>query len=425
MSPSSVFNTGKGTGKRQTHVPPVSTAKLQVQAAHIQLPHYGFQPLPTPLGPAPYRFDLSKLLPATDIAQIAAGTMVFHTVGDTGDHRGQQQDFVAEMMTQDAASLPANRKPAFYYHLGDVVYFAGDIDMYGDNFYATYKDYPCFIVSIPGNHDCQPDDPQDGPVDPSKVPLDGWVQNFMSSTPGQLGSLKTGATRTQLDLPNVFWTFTTPLVTIIGLFSNVGEDEAEIHPDQVAWFQGELKAADPNLPLIVTIHHPPFSGDNEHSGSSVADQVLTAGFKATGRYPNLVLSGHVHNYQRFTSVVQGPKGQLQVPYVVAGAGGYINLGKMQLVNGALPRAPLAVGNGLTLEQYDASNFGFLRLEVSKTQVIGTYFSAPYSSGATPAAKVADSFTVDLIKNTVVTGTGGGGGGGGNKKPTHPKKKKRR
>ena len=89
--------------------------------------------------------------------------MVFHTVGDTGDHRGQQQDFVAEMMTQDAQNLPANQKPAFFYHLGDVVYFAGDIDMYGDNFYATYKDYPGFIVAIPGNHDCQPDDPQDGP----------------------------------------------------------------------------------------------------------------------------------------------------------------------------------------------------------------------------------------------------------------------
>ena len=73
-----------------------------------------------------------------------------------------------------------------------MIYFAGDIDMYGDNFYETYKDYPGFIVAIPGNHDCQPDDPQDGPVDPNKFPLDGWIQNFMSKNPGQLGSLKTG-----------------------------------------------------------------------------------------------------------------------------------------------------------------------------------------------------------------------------------------
>jgi hypothetical protein len=419
MSPSRSFSTGKGTGMRLSYVPPVSAATLQVQAVGIQLPHYPFQPLPAPNGPPPYRFDLSRLLPAADINTIASGTLVFHTVGDTGDHRGQQQDFVAEMMTQDAQSLPDKRKPAFFYHLGDVVYFAGDISLYGDNFYQTYKDYPCFIVSIPGNHDCQPDDPQDGPVDPNKVPLDGWVQNFMSKNPGQLGSLKTGANRTQLDLPNVYWTFTTPLATIIGLFSNVGETEGEIHQDQIDWFQKELAAANPNLALIVSVHHPPFSGDVEHSGSSVVDQALMNAFKAVKRYPNLILSGHVHSYQRFTNVVQGPKGQLQIPYVVAGAGGYTNLGKLQQVQGASPKAPLSLGNGLTLEQYDQDNFGFLRLEVSKTQIVGTYLSAPYSVGGTPAAKAVDNFTIDLAKNTVVTGMGGAGP---KPKPKPPKKK---
>jgi|HubBroStandDraft_1064217.scaffolds.fasta_scaffold02043_4 hypothetical protein len=416
------FSAGQGARKRRSHLPPISGAKLQVQATRTTPPSYPFQPLPPPNGSAPYRYDLSQLLSAADVQEITnAGVLVFHTVGDTGDYRGQQQTFVAEMMTQDAQNLPANNKPAFFYHLGDVIYFAGDIIRYPDNFYLTYKDYPGFIVAIPGNHDCQPDDPTDGPGDPNKTPLDGWVQNFMAQDPSQPGSNKTGTARTPMDLPNVYWTFTTPFATIIGLFSNVGEDQAEIHPDQVAWFQGELKAADPNRALIVTIHHPPFSGDDEHSGSSVADQVLMSGFQATGRYPNLVLSGHVHNYQRFTNVVQGPKGQLQIPYVVAGAGGYTNLGPMQKVNGALPKVPLAVGSGLTLVQYDASNFGFLRLTVSKTQIVGTYMSAPYVVGATPAAKVVDSFTVDLVKNTVVTGAGGGGGGGGNKKPKRPKK----
>jgi acid phosphatase type 7 len=421
------FSTGKGARKRQSYRPPIAGAKLQVQDASTQLPTYPFQPLPPPNGAAPYRYDLSQLLTADDVKQItAAGTLVFHTVGDTGDYRGQEQDFVAAMMTQDAQSLPANNKPAFFYHLGDVIYFAGDITRYPANFYATYKDYPGFIVAIPGNHDCQPDDPADGPGDPNKTPLDGWVQNFMAKDPSQAGSNKTGATRTQMDLPNVYWTFTTPFATIIGLFSNVGEDQAEIHPDQVSWFQGELKAADSNRALIVSIHHPPFSGDDEHSGSSVADQVLMNAFKATNRYPNLVLSGHVHNYQRFTNVVQGPKGQLQIPYVVAGAGGYTKLGAMQQVNGALPKAPLALGNGLTLEKYDATDFGFLRLAVSRTQIVGTYISAPYSSGAAPSASVIDSFTVDLVKNTVTTGTGGNSGGGGGKKPKpQPAKKKKK
>jgi len=408
MSPLHFFSTGKGAGKRQSHVPPIAAAKFPVQATGAQVPSYPFQPLPPPNGPAPYRFDLSQLLSANDIQQITdTGVMVIHTVGDTGDYRGQQQDFVAEMMTQDAQGLPNNQKPAFYYHLGDVIYFAGDIDKYADNFYETYKNYPGFIVSIPGNHDCQPDDPTDGPVDPTKFPLDGWIQNFMSKTPSQAGSLKTGAVRTQLDLPNVYWTFTTPFATIIGLFSNVGETEGEIHQDQIDWFKGELTAADPNKALIVAVHHPPFSGDTEHSGSSAVEQVLSESFQAVKRYPNLVLSGHVHNYQRFTQVVQGPKGKLQLPFVVAGAGGYTNLGTLHTVNGAAPPRPLPLSGGLTLEQYDQTNFGFLRLEISKTQIAGTYFSAPYVAGGTPAAKTADTFSINLATNTVTNGSSSG------------------
>jgi 3',5'-cyclic AMP phosphodiesterase CpdA len=427
MSTLRSFASGQGTGKRLSHVPPMAAATLRVQApvgaAQIQIPHYPFQPLPPPNGPAPYRFDLSQLLPAEDVSKIvSAGSMVFHTVGDTGDHRGRQQDFVAEMMTLDAQALPNNKKPAFFYHLGDVVYFAGDISMYGDNFYETYKDYPGFIVAIPGNHDCQPDDPQDGPVDPNKKPLDGWIQNFMSKDPTQPGSFKTGANRTQMDLPNVYWTFTTPFATIIGLFSNVGETEGEIHADQIAWFEKELAAAPTDRALIVTVHHPPFSGDVEHMGSSAVDKVLSQSFQAAKRYPQMILSGHVHNYQRFTSTVQGPKGQLQIPCIVAGAGGYTKLGLLQKVNGAYPTTPLNVGGGLILEKYDQTNFGFLRLEVSKTQILGTYTSAPYAPSGPPASSVLETFSVDLAHSIVTTGNGGGGGGTGPRPKPKPKPK---
>lgn len=417
------YSTGRGASNRQSHKPPIvgtdavantksvptagkRTAIFPVQAtqaARKQLPHYPFQPLPPPSGPAPYRFDLSQLLPAQDITKIENDVLVFHTVGDTGDARGRQQDFVSALMTQDANNSPNDRKPAFFYHLGDVVYFAGDIDKYGNNFYETYTDYPGFIVAIPGNHDCQPDDPVDGAVDPNKVPLDGWVQNFMSKNPAQLGSLKTNSNRTQMDLPNVYWTFTTPMATIIGLFSNVGETEGEFHQDQIDWFQSELVAADPKLALIVAVHHPPFSGDVEHAGSSVVEQLLFDSFKTTKRYPDLILSGHVHNYQRFTNVVEGR----HIPCIVAGAGGYTKLGTLHKINGVYPTPPLSLGDSLTLDQYDQSNFGFLRLEVSKNQIVGTYFSAPYSTTGLPTATVKDRFVVDLVNNTVVTGTGGG------------------
>ena len=232
------FSTGKGQGGRQSHHPPVSGPKFQVQAKSSQLPHYPFQPLPPPVGPAPYRFNLSQLLSAADVQQITdAGVMICHTVGDTGDYRGQQQDFVAGMMTLDAQTLADGRKPAFFYHLGDVVYFAGDIDKYGDNFYETYKDYPSFIVAISGNHDCQPDDPQDGPVDPTKFPFDGWAQNFMSTNPAQLGSGKTDSGRTTMDLPNVYWSICHAFRdAFIGLCSNVSETEGSVSSrSRVAW----------------------------------------------------------------------------------------------------------------------------------------------------------------------------------------------
>jgi len=372
-------------------------SKLPVQGAPFVPEHFPFQPLPAPLGKPPYRFDLTDLLHADAVAAIQkSGKLVFHTIGDTGDARGKQMDFVAEMMTADYDASAAGEAPAFFYHLGDVVYFAGDIQDYGACFYETYAEYPGLIVSIPGNHDCQPDDPQDGPVDPNKKPLDGWIQNFMSPTPNKQGSLKTTSQRTQMNLPNVYWTFTMPLVTVIGLFSNVSETEAEIHPDQIAWFKGELQAADKNKALIVAIHHPPFSGDQEHSGSAAAEKVLFESFAATGRYPHLILSGHVHNYQRFTvKESAGP-----VTCVVAGNGGYSRLGKLHQIGGAYPKTPMQLSNSLTLENYDQDNFGFVRFEVTAKQITGIYKSALFGGQQSANPTVMDQFTVDLKTRAV-------------------------
>jgi acid phosphatase type 7 len=423
MSASKSFSAGQGAGNRRNRILPQTTAPTEIQRhaqtesqrharihgpipvqASFSLPTYPFQSLPTPTGPSPYRFDLSQILTTEDIAAIqTAGDMTIHTVGDTGDYRGTQQDFVSGMMTADANSLPNTGKPAFLYHLGDVVYFAGDIDKYADNFYATYQNYPAFIVAISGNHDCQPDDPQDGPVDPNKVPFDGFVQNFMSTTPEVSGSIKTGAPRTQMDQPNVYWTLTTPFGTIIGLCSNVGETEGEIHADQQAWFVSELQAADPAKALIVTVHHPPFSGDVDHSGSSAVEVVLTNSFHAAGRYPEMVLSGHVHNYQRFTNIVTDASGNArQIPFIVAGAGGYTNLGKLQKVNGQYPSVPLTISSDLILETYNQTDFGFLRLTISPTQITGVYLSAPFSTDSAEVGQQNDAFTLDLTAHTVTT-----------------------
>jgi hypothetical protein len=60
------------------------------------------------------------------------------------------------------------------------------------------------------------------------------------------------------------------------------------------------------------------------------------------------------------------------------------------------------GPDLRLEQYDQTNFGFLRLEFSKTQILGTYISAPYSSPGEPQGTVVETFSVDLATHSVTT-----------------------
>src|ERR1700735_4277607 len=106
------FRTGKGAGKRLSYVPPIPAANFPVQASRtadsIQIPHYPFQPLPTPNGPAPYRFDLSQLLSAADVTKIKnAGVVVFHTVGDPGAYRDSgPQDLAATIMKPDVQNSP-------------------------------------------------------------------------------------------------------------------------------------------------------------------------------------------------------------------------------------------------------------------------------------------------------------------------------
>jgi hypothetical protein len=90
-----------------------------------------------------------------------------------------------------------------------------------------------------------------------------------------------------------------------------------------------------------------------------------------------------------------------IPCVVAGAGGYSKLGKLHKIGGKYPAAPMKLGDTLTLEKYDQDNFGFLRIEVTKQQIVGTYFSATYVETDTPKASTTDKFSIDL-KGRAVT-----------------------
>jgi hypothetical protein len=176
-----------------------------------------FQPLPPPTGVAPYHLELASVLgqPAVD-AIVQAGSMTFHMVGDTGGISNPlpQQD-VAAALEADLASSAAGWTPSFLYVLGDCVYFNGQESLYYPQLYEPYAHYTAPILAVPGNHDGDP-------IDASQTTLDGFVANFCTTTP-TVNSAAGDTGRTTMTQPYVYWTLDSPLLTIIGMYTNVPE----------------------------------------------------------------------------------------------------------------------------------------------------------------------------------------------------------
>jgi hypothetical protein len=340
---------------------------------------------------------LKEVLPADCYSAIVkAQRLVFHVDGDLGGiNDAVPQERVAQGLEEDFAANPtdASVNPAFLYVLGDCVYFNGQTSQYYAQFYHPYEHYLAPILGVPGNHDGDPMAPEKS--------LEGYLRNFCAPEAGMKTPESQDSPRTAMNQPNVYWTLLTPLVSIIGLYSNVPE-HGVLHPDQLAWFVDELKTLPASLPIIVALHHPPYSADDHHGGSQPMHDALDRAFSAAGRWADLVLAGHVHDYQRFTRTV-ATSGH-QVPYVVAGAGGYHNLHSVAKVNGAKPTPPVSLPlseDMVTLERFVDDHHGFLRLEVGPKAISGKYFTVPrpQDSWSQPPT-LSDTFLLDAGAHTV-------------------------
>jgi len=356
-----------------------------------------FQPLPPPTGSAPYHLSLDRVLPADQISAIqSAGRMVLHIVGDTGGVKYPvPQQIVAMAQEQQFDGLDSAAHPSFFYHLGDIVYYYGEASEYYSQFYEPYSHYSAPIFAMPGNHD--------GDVMPGgAASLTAFVNNFCAPEP-HITADAGEVTRDAMTQPNVYWTLDTPFATFVGLYSNVPEG-GKFDDQQIAWFMNELRTAPEDKALIVSAHHPAYSADTEHSGSLYIQETLDQAFAQAGRAADLVFAGHVHNYQRFTRATGGR----QIPYIVAGAGGYWNLHYVaKQPDGSPLKLPYALpGGDTTLESYCDSRHGFLRLTVTPQYVRGDYFavSRPHEAWRAPAKQI-DSFTLDLREHRLIdTGT---------------------
>jgi hypothetical protein len=334
---------------------------------------------------------------AAKVAAITqAGQIVFHSVGDTGSVDGPStQSLVADKMVTDFTEANAADVPSFLFHLGDVVYYFGESTYYYDQFFEPYRNYPAPIIAIPGNHD--------GVVyagDPEPT-LTAFLTNFCAPAPAQSPD-SGGLLRTTMIQPGVYFTLEAPFVRILGLYSNVLEDPGVISGEngqntvlddrQVTFLTTALARVESDNftgAVIIAVHHPPFTGGSSHGGSPLMLQDIDSACQSAGVWPHAVFSGHSHNYQRFTRTVNN----LQIPYIVAGCGGHSPLSSMR----ATYRTPYVIDDTLTLESYDDTDYGYLRVIVnSETMTIEFH---PQSDGGTTKTP-DDDVTITLATHTV-------------------------
>ncbi len=366
--------------------------------------------------PAPWKnppvMSLSDVLNAPTIQAIqSAGQIVFHSTGDTGGIKEPSHQFaVADAMADDvAAKTFATGRAAFFFHLGDVVYYFGQERYYYDQFYDPYRDYAAPIFAIPGNHD--------GVLfkaEPVAYSLAPFYENFCSKSPKNDPAAK-GFSRTTMTQPGVYFTLNAPFLKIIGLYSNTGETVGIISDTttgtaQLQFLQSQLAAAAAQraqtgaapFALVLAVHHPPFTVSKSHSPSPDMLAQIDAACVAANIWPDIVISGHAHLYERYTRIMKADG--RQIAYVVSGNGGYLNFSDPRKgKNGVNPQPGIpgndAKGNVLTLNVFNNTMHGFLRLTVDAKSILCESLGVDETTKETSSM---DAFTVDLAKHIVAT-----------------------
>ena len=341
---------------------------LEVSAAeqlqHARHPEVAAQPLPAGQG---------GRASAAGVGITDRSPITFLVIGDHGGVKDSDpQNAVSNAMEARMSEVP---KPSFVYTVGDIVYFNGDATEYTPQFYEAYGHLALPIVGIPGNHDGDTSD------DPARAPLDAFMANFCAPQP----SLPAGNEEYNRDVetqPYCDWTLDLKVATIVGIYTNVPAG-GHLEQSQIDWLTGELSAASAGKPLIVTCHHPPYSIDAMHGGSQRIGDALDEAFTSSGRIPDLVLSGHVHDYQRFTRAMDGGK---TLPYIVIGNSGYHNLHHLAMD----AKAGESVGTGVTFEFGDDRHWGYLELTIDGSSISGAYNAVTKTGEVTPQA---DKFTL--------------------------------
>ena len=337
-------------------------------------------------------FTLADIIGAQGASDIAkAGSISFHTVGDTGKGANTAQGLVAEAMVKDFdISKPAD-SPAFFFHLGDVLYGPNKDQNYRTEFYEPYVHYPGKIVAIPGNHDGE----VFAKTDPTT--LHAFLENFCAPSqkvPAVAGTIF----RQTMNQPGVYYLLDAPYVQIVAMYSNAAENPGFISGDipgqaQKNWLLSTLKSIAANRKngtrkaLVLATHHPPFTSGG-HSPSTEMLAEIDSVCEQAGIMPDMFLSGHAHSYQRYTRELEIGGRPMQIAYVVAGTGGIND-------QAVIDAAGQKNGDHTYVKSY--KGYGYLRVEVDSQTIKGTMFGVDKDTGA---RSTVETFKVDLVHHTV-------------------------
>src|SRR5512133_2335674 len=276
-----------------------------------------------------YRASLRDLAPGarTPYRVKLNGTVVFEAEARTrrrGSHRMIAFGDAADGSKEQAAiaKAVAAQQPDAVFITGDLVYPRGRASEYRAHFFPVYNSEAAPLMrtvpflGVPGNHDVPwdlqrwPDTlayfaywslPLNGPVlklgEPNAAPAVAGVHEAMVAASGPAFPRMASYS---FDYGQVHWTV---------LDSNVYTDWES--PALKAWLEADLRAAKGATWRIVALHHPLFHSSRSHLG----DQWMRPISPILEKHGvDLVLAGHVHNYQRtapihFKPTKVGPRGR--------------------------------------------------------------------------------------------------------------------
>jgi hypothetical protein len=194
---------------------------------------------------------------------------------------------------------------------------------------------------------------------------------------------------------------------VLVLYSNTLEDpgviaDSHIGKSQLQFLDAALKrvrAENFQGALLIADHHPPYTVA-AHGWSVELLAQIDKVCAANGIWPHAFLSGHAHNYQRFTRTRSADG--THIPYLVCGNGGH-GLAKLAKHGDPTLRAPQVIQaatsstDQVVLENYDDTHYGYLRIVVTQAQLRIEYHA---TSDASSAKSPSDYVTVDLATRQI-------------------------